>query len=141
MLQCASTMTATNTRRPQVVIIGAGFAGLGAAQKLLSDPGKMFDVIVLEGSSKIGGRVRSIPFSRSGSYNVELGAAYLYHYSMFNSLGEYLRAKKIVGEIDWGFSEFEDADKSAVRLLSNGEVLSRDLVKYYHPHSQGSLVD
>ena len=124
-------MTATNTRRPQVIIIGAGFAGLGAAQKLLSDPGKMFDVIVLEGSSKIGGRVRSIPFSRSGSYNVELGAAYLYHYSTFNSLGEYLRAKKIVGEIDCGFSEFEDADKSAVQLLSNGEVLSRDLVKYY----------
>ena len=26
----------------------SGFAGLGAAQKLLSDPGKRFDVIVLE---------------------------------------------------------------------------------------------
>ena len=122
-------MAATNARRPQVVIIGAGFAGLGAAQKLLSDQGKRFDVIVLEGSSKIGGRIKSVSFS--GSYNVELGAAYLYYYSTFNSLGEYLRAKGTVGEIDYSFYELEDADKSAIRLLSNGEVLSRDLVKYY----------
>lgn len=47
----------------QVIVIGAGLAGLRAAQ-ILSDAGK--DVLVIEGSSRIGGRVHSLDHGSLG---------------------------------------------------------------------------
>ena len=117
------------TRRPQVVVIGAGFAGLGAAQTLLSDPSKRFDVAILEGSSKVGGRVKSVPFSRG--CEVELGATFLYHFPSFNSLGEYGLDMGFADGIEDSFDELVDADCSAVRLLSSGDKLPRAVVKHY----------
>lgn len=127
VVQCIITMPVA--RRPQVVIIGAGFAGLGAAQRLLSDSSKRFDVTVLEGSSKVGGRIKSVTFS--GGCQVELGATFLYHFPSFNLLGEYVQAKGFADEIEDFFDELEDADYSAVRLLSSGETLPRAMVKHY----------
>jgi monoamine oxidase len=43
-----------------IAIIGAGIAGLAAAQKLYANG--FNDVIVLEATNRIGGRIHTIPF-------------------------------------------------------------------------------
>ena len=40
-----------------VVVIGAGVAGLAAAQRLTRELGDQVDVTILEGTDRIGGRV------------------------------------------------------------------------------------
>ncbi|KAG7393275.1 hypothetical protein PHYPSEUDO_011280 [Phytophthora pseudosyringae] len=63
----------------RVVVIGAGLAGVSAANELLSsghfDPS---DVCVLEAQSRIGGRVQTKSFSASLPVNVEVGAAWIH---------------------------------------------------------------
>lgn len=44
--------------RPKIVVIGAGAAGLAATNRLLENE---FDVILLEASDRIGGRIWSMP--------------------------------------------------------------------------------
>ena len=60
----------------KVLIVGAGYAGISAA-RTLSDLG--YQVQVIEGRSRIGGRVHSVPYKSAGgkSVTVELGAAVL----------------------------------------------------------------
>ncbi|XP_009758572.1 polyamine oxidase 1 isoform X2 [Nicotiana tabacum] len=59
-------------RRCSVVIVGAGISGLTAA-KVLSENG-MDDVMILEASDQIGGRIRKEEFS---GVTVELGAGWI----------------------------------------------------------------
>ncbi|XP_009611356.1 polyamine oxidase 1 isoform X1 [Nicotiana tabacum] len=59
-------------RRCSVVIVGAGISGLTAA-KVLSENG-VDDVMILEASDKIGGRIRKEEF---GGVTVELGAGWI----------------------------------------------------------------
>ena len=47
---------------PSVIIIGAGAAGIAAASKLLKDGFK--DVSILEAEKRIGGRIRTVKFSK-----------------------------------------------------------------------------
>lgn len=62
---------ATNTLEPareaQVVIVGAGLAGLAAAQRLYQTG--IRDVIVLDAQNRIGGRVQTLDHS---DYLIEL---------------------------------------------------------------------
>lgn len=55
-------------RREKIIIIGAGVAGLMAAQKLQSFG---FEVLILEARDRVGGRVATF---RKGSYLADLGA-------------------------------------------------------------------
>jgi monoamine oxidase len=57
----------------RVVVIGAGVAGLAAAQRLLD---KGLSVTVLEASGRIGGRVRAL--TGLANFPVELGAEYIH---------------------------------------------------------------
>ena len=128
-------------RKHQVVIIGAGISGLGAAQKLLSDPGKRFDVTVLEGSSKVGGRLKTVSFS--GGYNVEFGCTFLYLYNHENygkPLLEFLTKKGFISsksdqsQSEWkeeGLDELAEGKIPHLRLFSNGEQIPSDQVKHY----------
>ena len=128
-------------RKPQVVIIGAGISGLGAAQKIFSDPGKRFDVTILEASSRVGGRLKTVPFS--GGYKVEFGCTFLYLYDYEDygkPLLEFMRKKGfIIGKGDqrlskWkekGSDELAEAKVPHLRLFSNGEQIPRDQVKRY----------
>ncbi|XP_059311612.1 polyamine oxidase 1 [Lycium barbarum] len=59
-------------RRCSVIIVGAGISGLTAA-KVLSENG-VDDVVILEASDKIGGRIRKEEF---GGVTVELGAGWI----------------------------------------------------------------
>jgi len=60
--------------KPRVVIIGAGLAGLSAANKLSQ---KNFDVTILEARNRIGGRVFSHEIDKSEKLVIELGAEWI----------------------------------------------------------------
>jgi monoamine oxidase len=63
---------AIDRRSERVVVVGAGFAGLGAA-RTLADAG--VEVVVLEARDRIGGRAHS--WDLGGGVMVDLGAAWL----------------------------------------------------------------
>ncbi|XP_064396325.1 uncharacterized protein LOC135343261 [Halichondria panicea] len=65
-LCCSSDLDAN------VIIIGAGMAGISAAQRL--QEGGINDILILEGSDKVGGRVASVEF---GGVTVSLGATWI----------------------------------------------------------------
>ncbi|RXM33137.1 Spermine oxidase, partial [Acipenser ruthenus] len=60
-------------RRPRIVVIGAGLAGLAATKTLLENG--FTDVTVLEASDRIGGRVQSVQL---GHATLELGATWIH---------------------------------------------------------------
>ncbi|CAM6116463.1 unnamed protein product [Calypogeia fissa] len=61
-------------RKPRVVIIGAGMAGIAAAQRL-QKAGARYELTILEASHRIGGRICSSEFNGEG---IELGATYIH---------------------------------------------------------------
>ncbi|MRH90092.1 NAD(P)-binding protein [Nocardia sp. SYP-A9097] len=71
-----------------VIVIGAGFAGLAAARRLMDDG---FDVLVLEAQDRIGGRVFTL--RRDNDPAIELGAELLH--TDENPLIEWCRANDI----------------------------------------------
>lgn len=50
---------------PRVLVVGAGAAGLGAAQRLLTSP-RFAHLRLLEASGRAGGRIRSAAFGEPG---------------------------------------------------------------------------
>lgn len=64
-------------KRPKIVIIGAGMAGLAAANKLQTFPGseRLFEISVVEGGSRIGGRISTAEFFGD---RVEQGATFIH---------------------------------------------------------------
>ncbi len=62
------------TRKPKVIIIGAGFAGLAAAYKLHQ---RKIDFIVLEARNRISGRVFSHTIDPAENLVIELGAEWV----------------------------------------------------------------
>ncbi|XP_063056321.1 peroxisomal N(1)-acetyl-spermine/spermidine oxidase-like [Engraulis encrasicolus] len=64
---------------PKIVVLGAGFAGIGAATKLVSLGFK--DVTILEASGEAGGRVANVSF---GQAKVDIGAQFIHGASKVN---------------------------------------------------------
>lgn len=68
--------TKGNCSRVQVAILGAGLAGITAAQTLVN--ASITDFVIVEYNNRIGGRVYNRPFGKKPgtdeSYFVELGA-------------------------------------------------------------------
>ncbi|KAJ8434323.1 hypothetical protein Cgig2_024066 [Carnegiea gigantea] len=64
-------------KRPKIVIIGAGMAGVTAAQKLYTTPGakELFDLCVVEGGERIGGRISTAEFEGE---RIEMGATWIH---------------------------------------------------------------
>ncbi|KAK9705436.1 hypothetical protein RND81_07G056800 [Saponaria officinalis] len=64
-------------KRPKIVIIGAGMAGITAAHKLYTTPGakESFDLCVVEGGQRIGGRINTREF---GGDRIEMGATWIH---------------------------------------------------------------
>ncbi|KAI5058809.1 hypothetical protein GOP47_0026979 [Adiantum capillus-veneris] len=62
-------------KKPRVVIIGAGMAGLSAARQLVQAGDSSFDLTLLEASSNIGGRIAT---SEIDGNRVELGATWIH---------------------------------------------------------------
>ncbi|XP_010438275.1 PREDICTED: probable polyamine oxidase 5 [Camelina sativa] len=63
------------TKKARIVIIGAGMAGLTAANKLYTSSNDMFELSVVEGGSRIGGRINTSEFS---SEKIEMGATWIH---------------------------------------------------------------
>jgi len=61
-------------KKPKVIIIGAGFAGLSAAYKLHQ---RKIDVVVLEARNRIGGRVFSHTMDANEKLVIELGGEWI----------------------------------------------------------------
>ncbi|KAJ1285066.1 hypothetical protein BS78_03G252500 [Paspalum vaginatum] len=61
-------------KKPRVVIVGAGVAGLTAAHRLCAAGGDRFEVTVAEASSRAGGRVLTSEFA---GHRVEMGATWV----------------------------------------------------------------
>jgi hypothetical protein len=68
-----SSDASAHRKRPKVVVVGAGIAGLVAADRLQS--AGSFEVVVLEGSDRVGGRVHTSTFRGK---RVELGAQWIH---------------------------------------------------------------
>ncbi|KAK8654711.1 hypothetical protein V6N13_107314 [Hibiscus sabdariffa] len=64
-------------KKPRIVVIGAGMAGLTAANKLYTSTGSkdMFELFVVEGGNRIGGRINTSEFCGD---RVELGATWIH---------------------------------------------------------------
>ena len=64
-------------KKAKIVIIGAGMAGLTAANKLFSAPGTedLFDISVVEGGGRIGGRINTVEFM---GQKIEMGATWIH---------------------------------------------------------------
>lgn len=64
-------------KKPRVVIIGAGMAGLTAANTLYTSPGstESFEVCVVEGGNRIGGRINTSEFCGD---RIEMGATWIH---------------------------------------------------------------
>ncbi|KAJ4957885.1 hypothetical protein NE237_024996 [Protea cynaroides] len=64
-------------KKPRIVIIGAGMAGLTAAHKLYSTTAatELFELYVVEGGDRIGGRIYSSEF---GGDRIEMGATWIH---------------------------------------------------------------
>ena len=59
-------------KKPRIVIIGAGMAGLTAANKLYTATASkdLFELCVVEGGTRIGGRINTSEF---GGDRIEMG--------------------------------------------------------------------
>ncbi|XP_010526397.1 PREDICTED: probable polyamine oxidase 5 [Tarenaya hassleriana] len=62
-------------KKPRIVIIGAGMAGLTAANKIYTSSSDMFELSVVEGGSRIGGRINTSEFSGE---RIEMGATWIH---------------------------------------------------------------
>lgn len=64
-------------KKPRIVIIGAGMAGVTAANKLYTATGfkDLFELFVVEGGSRIGGRINTSEF---GGDRIEMGATWIH---------------------------------------------------------------
>lgn len=63
------------SKKPRIVIVGAGMAGLTAAHRLYTSSGDLFDLCVVEASDRIGGRIRTSEFAGD---RVEMGATWIH---------------------------------------------------------------
>ncbi|XP_022730814.1 probable polyamine oxidase 5 [Durio zibethinus] len=64
-------------KKPRIVIIGAGMAGLTAANKLYTSTSfnDLFELFVVEGGTRIGGRINTSEF---GGNRIEMGATWIH---------------------------------------------------------------
>lgn len=103
--------------RARVVIVGAGLAGLAAAQRLYAS--NVRDVVVLDALERVGGRVHTVSHS---DYLIELGAQWL-HGADQNPLYQWLLGERML-------DDFEDASLGFKGLFctSRGELVDAKLV-------------
>jgi hypothetical protein len=95
-----SSDASAHEKRPKVVVVGAGIAGLVAADRLQSTGS--FKVVVLEGSDRVGGRVHTSTFRGK---RVELGAQWIHGikgspvYALAKKEG-LMESEEVVGETE-----------------------------------------
>ena len=114
----------TLTPGSKVVIVGAGLAGMGAAQKLI-DAG--MDVEVIEASGRAGGRVYT---ENVGGNPIDIGAAWL-HYGNANALYRQQKDKQQFVETDFSTALIGDlqANPPVIERISSASHIADDIEK------------
>jgi monoamine oxidase len=106
----------TESRSQKVLVIGAGIAGLAAAQKLQQNG---FPVTVLEGRDRIGGRIYT---DRSLGFPVDLGASWM-HGITDNPIGILAQKGQIsIVPTDWNRILVYDNNDNNGKLISDDDV-------------------
>ena len=79
----ASALTVSVTKSYDYVIVGTGFAGLGACRTLTAKGVTPDRVLIIEAKNRTGGRCTSFSYS---DVTQDLGAAFIHNPSISNSL-------------------------------------------------------
>uniref|UniRef100_A0A1A9WNE7 Amine oxidase domain-containing protein n=1 Tax=Glossina brevipalpis TaxID=37001 RepID=A0A1A9WNE7_9MUSC len=101
---------------PEIIIIGAGAAGLACAMKLLNNG--FTNVRILEAENRIGGRILTIPF---GNNVIDLGAQFC-HGEEDNVVYEMLADRDMLETSAAVYNKYDC-------IRSNGEVLSENVTE------------
>lgn len=117
-------MNQFKSNKSKVIIIGAGAAGLGAAQFLLKNG--VDDVVILEGSNRIGGRVHTIPFGPKPDDKIELGANWIHGGTIANPLFTLGMQHKFIEENNGEIPLLERFDSDSCFAKSNGRIVDLD---------------
>ena len=97
-------------KKPKVIIIGAGFAGMAAAYKLHQ---RKIDFIILEARNRIGGRVFSHTIDETEKLVVEMGGEWVGN--------SHHRIRELCGELN--LKLFDNYHET--RLIKNGEYFDK----------------
>ncbi|XP_068202521.1 uncharacterized protein [Palaemon carinicauda] len=103
--------------RYQVVIVGCGAAGIGAARELTSHG--INSVLILEGSGRVGGRINTIKTSESS--HVDLGAQWI-HGEVNNAIHEYAKSRNLL-------YDFVSVDGEGDFYTENGNLIPANIVE------------
>ncbi|XP_065570914.1 spermine oxidase-like isoform X2 [Artemia franciscana] len=108
----------SSTSLCDVIIIGAGLAGLSAASYLIENG--VFDILILEGDNRVGGRVQTF-VDNSSEAVFDFGAQWI-HGSTDNSLWKFAKGKNLIEE------EIRTYDGEGLFLREGGREISETLV-------------
>eukprot|EP01083_Nonionella_stella_P156094 505066_1 len=73
-LCCIWSLNPAQSKKYEVVIMGAGMAGIAAATELCENGMDPKDILIIEGSDYVGGRTKVSEF---GGYSLNVGASWL----------------------------------------------------------------
>ncbi|KAL5280242.1 hypothetical protein ACFFRR_004299 [Megaselia abdita] len=110
---CVSNCNGDFDKSSKIVIIGAGASGIAAATRLLSHG--FTNVSILEGQSRIGGRINTVPF---GDDHIDLGAQWC-HGEKNNVVYEMVKDKNLLDKSKTAFG-------SHLLIRSSSEVVSKE---------------
>lgn len=120
-----STSNKANSSKANILVIGAGIAGLAAARELQNNG---FKVTILEGRDRIGGRIYT---DRSLGYAIDLGASWI-HGIQNNPIGKLAKDSNIkILRTDYDNGELYSINGRPVNenQLSQAESLSEDIIE------------
>jgi spermine oxidase len=107
------------TNYHKVIIIGAGIAGLSAANHLFSNG--IFDVKILEARNRIGGRIISIEMDKQTK--IELGANWI-HGVLGNPIFELAMEHKLISIL-----QTNPQNRKVVALIENGKQVPFEILQ------------
>ncbi|GAU37883.1 hypothetical protein TSUD_395670 [Trifolium subterraneum] len=132
-------------KKPKIVIIGAGMAGLTAANKLYTSTASkdLFELIVVEGGTRIGGRINTSEF---GGDKIEMGATWIHGIgnSPIHKIAQ--QTNSLQSSQPWECMDGNNNDESIITIAEGGFHLQSSIVdpisklfKYLMDYSQGKL--
>ncbi|KAI0491948.1 hypothetical protein KFK09_026211 [Dendrobium nobile] len=126
-------MGEVDRRKPKVVIVGAGMAGLAAARRLHVCAGDLLDVVVVEAGDRIGGRIFTSEFA---SARVEMGATWIHGiegspiYDVARKAGALIPNQRgDDGETQFPWERMDGFPSDALTLAEGGQALDPALLR------------
>ncbi|KAL6519184.1 hypothetical protein OROGR_018504 [Orobanche gracilis] len=114
------------SKKPRIVIIGAGMAGLTAANKLYTSPdsNQLFELSVMEGGNRIGGRIYTSSFCGD---RIEQGATWIHGIDGSPVYKIAQETHSLHSDLAWEC--MDGISKSPVTIAEGGHVLNPSFVE------------